>query len=117
MTTAEFEYSLIPARALAGMKDFFPDEDSIAARYAAFAGVAPRPGDNEGDTEVLDGVTFTHHFVDAPGDHETVRFHYVEAGSGEPVVFLHGLRRGPVDRRDERPGALRRVAVHLDHEI
>jgi len=91
MTTAEFEYSLIPARALAGMKDFFPDEDSIAARYAAFAGVAPRPGDNEGDTEVLDGVAFTHHFVDAPGDHETVRFHYVEAGSGEPVVFLHGL--------------------------
>jgi pimeloyl-ACP methyl ester carboxylesterase len=91
MTTAEFEYSPIPARALAGMKNFFPDEDSIAARYAAFADVAPRPGDSEGDTEVLDGVTFTHHFVDAPGDHETVRFHYVEAGSGEPVVFLHGL--------------------------
>jgi len=90
-TATEFEYSQIPARALEAMKDFFPDEERIAARYAAFADVTPRPEDSDGDTEVLDDVTFTHHFVDAPGDHETVRFHYVDAGAGEPIVFLHGL--------------------------
>jgi pimeloyl-ACP methyl ester carboxylesterase len=91
MMKAEFEYSPIPARALAAMKDFFPDEERIAARCAAFTDVRPRPGDSEGATETLDGATFTHHFVEAPGDHETVRFHYAEAGTGEPIVFLHGL--------------------------
>ena len=46
-----------------------------------------------GATEILDGVTFTHHFVEAPGDHETIRWHYVEAGplDGETIVFLHGI--------------------------
>jgi pimeloyl-ACP methyl ester carboxylesterase len=91
MPEVEFEYSPIPERALAAMKDFFPDEERIAARCAAFGDVPPRPGDSEGATETLDGTTFTHHFVEAPGDHETVRFHYVEAGAGEPIVFLHGL--------------------------
>lgn len=33
----------------------------------------------------------THHFVDAPGESETLRWHYVEAGEGEPAVFLHGI--------------------------
>ena len=36
-------------------------------------------------------VTFTHHFVTAPGDAEYLTWHYVEAGSGEPIVFLHGI--------------------------
>ena len=91
MTTAQFEYSPIPPRALDAMRNFFPDEEKIAARYVAFADVQPREGDQEGDTEVLEGVTFTHHFVDVWGDFETVRYHYVEAGEGEPIVFLHGL--------------------------
>ena len=91
MKNAHFEYSQIPPRTLEAMQNFFPDEEKIAARYAAFADVEPRAADEEGDTEILDRVTFTHHFVDAPGDFETVRFHYVEAGTGEPIVFLHGL--------------------------
>jgi hypothetical protein len=66
-------------RAIAG---FIPDEARIAERVDHFAYVNPREPDEEGHTEQLDGVTFTHHFVDAPGDGETVRWHYVEAGAG-----------------------------------
>lgn len=29
--------------------------------------------------------------LEVPGDYETVLFHYVEAGSGEAIVFLHGI--------------------------
>ena len=85
------EYSEIPARAKKVLEGFLPPEDRIAARVAELGPVPPRAFDSEGDQEVLDGVTFTHHFVDAPGDDETVRFHYVEAGQGEPIVFLHGI--------------------------
>jgi pimeloyl-ACP methyl ester carboxylesterase len=92
MTASEvLEYSELPARAAKLLEGFLPDEAKIAARVAQFADVEPRPFDEDGDTEILDGVTFTHHFVDAPCDEETVRFHYVEAGDGEPVVFLHGI--------------------------
>src|SRR5262245_27092523 len=85
MTASEVpEYSELPARAAKLLADLLPDETKIAARVAQFADVEPRPLDKDGDTEVLDGVTFTHHFVDAPGDEETVRFHFVEAGDGEP---------------------------------
>ncbi|MBB5166315.1 alpha/beta fold hydrolase [Mycobacterium sp. AZCC_0083] len=85
------DYSEIPARARKVLEGFLPDEAKIAPRVAHFADVQPRPFDQDGDTETLDGATFTHHFVDAPGDEETVRFHYVEAGDGEPIVFLHGI--------------------------
>ena len=92
MTAVEaIEYSEIPARAKKVLEGFLPPEDRIAARVAELGPVPPRAFDSEGDQEVLDGVTFTHHFVDAPGDDETVRFHYVEAGQGEPIVFLHGI--------------------------
>ncbi len=87
----QLQYTEIPPRARKEIENFVPDEERVQARYALFADVQPRPGDNDGDTETLDGVTFTHHFVDAPGDQETVRFHYVEAGQGEPIVFLHGI--------------------------
>ena len=93
MTTASevIEYSEIPARAKKVLEGFLPPEDKIAARVAELGQVLPRPFDSDGDQEALDGVTFTHHFVDAPGDEETIRFHYVEAGQGEPIVFLHGI--------------------------
>jgi pimeloyl-ACP methyl ester carboxylesterase len=91
MTTSDLEYSVLPERAVEVLANFMPDEELIATRVAKFRDITPRPMDKDGDTEVLDGVTFTHHFVDAPGDQETVRFHYVEAGVGEPIVFLHGI--------------------------
>ena len=85
------EYSTLPERAKRALEGFLPPEDEIARRVAEIGEVAPRPFDQEGDRESLCGATFTHHFVDAPGDEETVRFHYVETGVGEPIVFLHGI--------------------------
>jgi len=56
-----------------------------------FRYVQQRAPDKDGDQEVLDGLTFTHHIVDGPGDEESVSWHYVETGEGEPIVFLHGI--------------------------
>ena len=44
----------------------------------------------------LNGVAMKSHLVDvemqpADGEPYTLRWHYVEAGKGEPIVFLHGL--------------------------
>jgi pimeloyl-ACP methyl ester carboxylesterase len=53
-----------------------------------------KPTTNEdGEREQLGETTVVHHFVDAPGDSETVRWHYVEAGdpARPTVVFLHGV--------------------------
>ncbi len=49
------------------------------------------PPNREGDVELLGRTRAVHHFADARGDAGTIRWHYVEAGEGEPVVFLHGL--------------------------
>lgn len=85
------EYTAIPERASQAMSGFIPSDEKINERVAHFTHVNPRKGDEDGDTEVIDGVTFTHHFVDAPGDYDVIRWHYVEAGAGEPIVFLHGI--------------------------
>ncbi|CDO89532.1 hypothetical protein AWC29_13445 [Mycobacterium triplex] len=47
----------------------------------------------DGDRERLGDATVVHRFVAAPGDSETVTWHYVEAGdrSAPTVVFLHGV--------------------------
>jgi hypothetical protein len=85
------QYTEIPERGRKAIEGFIPDEERIKKRVEHFTHVKPRKGDQEGDTEVIDGVTFTHHFVTAPGDAEYLTWHYVEAGSGEPIVFLHGI--------------------------
>jgi pimeloyl-ACP methyl ester carboxylesterase len=85
------QYSELPQRAQKAIEGFIPSEELISKRVAHFSGVALRAPDEDGTTEVLDGVTFTHRFAKAPGDYETLRWHYVEAGSGEPIVFLHGI--------------------------
>ena len=89
MSYRELRYSELPAR----VRQATPRNPGalVAERLAHFADVRPRPADREGDTEELDGVVFTHHFAEAPGDSETVRWHYVETGTGQPVVFLHGM--------------------------
>ncbi|MCV7196813.1 alpha/beta fold hydrolase [Mycobacterium angelicum] len=53
---------------------------------------APRTN-QDGDIEQLGAVTAVHRFVEAPGDSETVRWHFVESGapSDPTLVFLHGL--------------------------
>lgn len=89
----ELEYTDVPERAQKILEHFFPDEAEIKKRQEHFRDVKPREPDAEGAVETLDGVEFTHHVVDALGDHETVRFHYVEAGdpSNETILFLHGI--------------------------
>jgi len=91
--TANLEYSELPPRVQENLKSFMPDRAVIEARAQQFRDVQPREPDAEGAVEVLDGAEFVHHFVRAPGDHETVLFHYVEAGvpTGETIVFLHGI--------------------------
>lgn len=85
------EYTTVPARAAKALEGFLPPEDLIRKRVAEFAHVQARESDKDGDTETLDGVTFAHHFVEAPGDYDMISWHYVEAGVGEAIVFLHGI--------------------------
>ena len=87
------EYTALNERAQKAIGGSIPAEQLIDERTAHFASVQPRAPDADGATEVLDGVTFTHHVVSAPGDYETVRWHYVDAGQGskEVILFLHGI--------------------------
>ena len=91
MTT--LEYTALNERAQKAIGGSIPPEKRIDERTAHFASVKPREPDKDGDTEALDGVTFTHHFVEAPGDYEKIRWHYVEAGKpgSEIILFLHGI--------------------------
>ncbi len=65
----------------------------LAAILAEIADIdiAPLSPNSDGDAEDIGGLTVTHRFVEAPGDGETVRWHFVEAGAGEPLVLLHGI--------------------------
>ena len=51
----------------------------------------PAPENNDGEVEDIGGLSVTHRFVDAPGESETVRWHYVEAGAGPTLVLMHGI--------------------------
>lgn len=92
VTTPQF--SDLPERIVPALASYRPDTARLEEQLARFGDVAPRDPDSEGTTEQLDGVTFTHRYVDVDSaEGEVVRFHYVETGSAgaEPVVFLHGL--------------------------
>ncbi|WP_280436969.1 alpha/beta fold hydrolase [Nocardia carnea] len=91
MPKSSLQYSELPERAAKVLEDFLPDEELIAQRVAELGDVAAREPDQEGATEVLDGVVFTHHFADVDGDKEVVRYHWAECGAGEAIVFLHGI--------------------------
>lgn len=91
--SSNLEYSELPSRAQKAIDNFIPPDAEVEERAKRFAHVKPRSPDSDGSTEVLDGIEFTHHFVETPGDYEFVKFHYVTAGpsSGEAIVFLHGI--------------------------
>ena len=54
-------------------------------------GLRPSISNRDGDIEILGAARAVHRFVEAPGDGGTIRWHFVEAGEGEPVVLLHGV--------------------------
>ena len=87
------QYTALPDRAAREAENLFVSEGLVEERMKKLATVQPREADKDGDTETLDNVVFTHHFISVPGDYETVSFHYVEAGpkDGETTVFLHGI--------------------------
>lgn len=93
MSGADLEYTPVPERILVHLdRDEDPAfREQVGARVARFADVKPRAGDADGDVEVVGETEVTHRFVEAGGDAEAVRWHLVEAGRGEPIVFLHGL--------------------------
>lgn len=90
---SSLQYTELPERAAKAIENFFPDEEKVAARAQHFEHVKPRDADKDGSTEVLDGVTFAHHFIKTPGDYELIEWHYVTCGkpNASPLVFLHGI--------------------------
>ena len=85
----ELEYSPIPERAVRRLEGFpTAHRQDIEDDVNRFRYVTSRRADNDGEVEVLHGVEMTHHFVQAPGESETIGWHYVGAGKGEPVVLL-----------------------------
>jgi pimeloyl-ACP methyl ester carboxylesterase len=87
------QYTPLPDRAQKIIDNFFPSDIRFEKELAKYRDVKPRPLNQDGDTEELAGVIFTHHFVEGPGDVDIVKWHYVEAGdaTSEPMVFLHGI--------------------------
>lgn len=86
----ELAYTPIPQR-FVGHSGIRPPLLPLLGRVISLLPVgAPKPN-VDGDVELIDGVQITHRFVDVPGESEKIRWHFVEAGAGEPVVFIHGV--------------------------
>lgn len=93
MTVAKegFDYSEVPERARVAPAEERQRAAVLPERLAKFAAVPPAKGNADGEVEIVGSTEVTHRFVEADGDSETVRWHLVEAGAGEPVVLLHGV--------------------------
>ncbi|MBO20906.1 MAG: alpha/beta hydrolase [Rhodospirillaceae bacterium] len=57
----------------------------------AAEGVPPAPENADGEVEDIGGLKVAHRFVEAPGESETVRWHFVEAGEGPVLLLMHGI--------------------------
>lgn len=94
--TTSLVYTDLPAR-MRPILELAPAPDQVAKRLQELGPVKSRAGDVDGSVETIRGAWFMHHFVEAPGDHETVSFHYVSCGEEHrdvgkaPVVLLHGM--------------------------
>ncbi|KAK5456244.1 hypothetical protein LTS15_005563 [Exophiala xenobiotica] len=98
---SNLEYTPLPERAQKIVEAFIPSEEQIEREIAQYAHVKPRAPDKDLDTEVLDGVVFTHHFVLGPGDAEVIQWHYVEAGPGpSPGPGAHSITKDDANDDD-----------------
>ncbi|MGW3292159.1 alpha/beta fold hydrolase [Streptomyces sp. NPDC001002] len=88
-----YDYTAPPVRIRAVMDEAVGRLSRVDELVAELPETPPRTPDEDGGEERLGEVTVTHRFVDAPGDGETVRWHFVEAGPSHApvVVFLHGV--------------------------
>jgi pimeloyl-ACP methyl ester carboxylesterase len=87
----ELSYTEIPERAKAALAAEGDRRGQTRERIKKFAAVAPPAANRDGEVETLGNVAAVHRFIEADGDSETVCWHLVDAGRGEPVVFLHGI--------------------------
>lgn len=88
-----YESTTPPARVSAGLEAAGEKLAGVDRLVRELPPTPPRTPDADGDQENLGQVTLTHRFADAPGDGDTVRWHYVEAGPADApvVVFLDGV--------------------------
>jgi pimeloyl-ACP methyl ester carboxylesterase len=93
----DLEYRQPSAAALALMRTGHNHPEMVAtlAEIAA-EGVPPAPANRDGEVEDIGVLTVTHRFVEAPGECETLTWHFVEAGpagrADAPVLLLmHGI--------------------------
>ncbi|KAJ4289110.1 hypothetical protein N0V90_011452 [Kalmusia sp. IMI 367209] len=92
-SSSSFEYTPLSERAHKAISSAIPNDLLVEERIKQFSSIKPRNPDQDNDVEILEGVEFMHHVTMAPGDYETIKWHYVTAGSpaAEPIVFLHGI--------------------------
>lgn len=89
----ELRYTPLPARLNGNGNGHRPAPAILPVLQQALPLLGSRRAapNRDGDVEVLGTTRAVHRFVEAPGDSGSVRWHFVEAGEGEPVVLLHGM--------------------------
>jgi pimeloyl-ACP methyl ester carboxylesterase len=88
---ADLRYTDVPSRIRA--EPFAAPRILLPALQKALSlvNVPRRAANRDGDVEMLGEARAVHRFIEAPGDSERIGWHLVDAGAGEPIVFLHGL--------------------------
>ncbi|KAK4898089.1 hypothetical protein LTR49_027885 [Elasticomyces elasticus] len=104
----------LPERAAKAIEHFLPDEEAVAELLKHFAYEEPRQRDKDGDTESIDDVRFTHHFVSAPAEYEEIEWHYATCGnaSSAPIVFLRGFPDSWYQWHPQIGGHVRHALLH-----
>lgn len=92
----DFEYRPVSDAALALMREGHNHPEMCATIDEVIAeGIPPAPENTDGEVEDVGGLAVTHRFVEAPGESETIRWHYVEADpkadDAPTLVLLHGI--------------------------
>lgn len=88
----DFEYRPVSDAALELMRTGHNHPEMVATLAEIVAeGVPPAPENIDGEVEDIGGLEVTHRFVEAPGESESVRWHFVEAGDGPVLLLMHGI--------------------------